>query len=143
MLARKGAAVIPPLVERLKTAEPEAGRLHALWALDAIGGNDAARAIGSMLADRSARVRLQAARSVGIRRDRAFLQQLVPLLTDRDAAVRREAAIAAGPAGRPWAPVRALYAALGDCGHIRGLVDSPGDSPVERMGQAGPGGGVA
>ena len=49
---------------------PRRGGLHALWALDAIGGADAARAIGAMLADRSARVRLQAARSVGIRRDR-------------------------------------------------------------------------
>ena len=113
ILERKGPAVVPLLVERLKAPEPETGRLHALWALDAIGGADARRAIGSMLADPSPRVRLQAARSVGIRRDRAFLEPLLRLLTDRDAAVRREAAIAAGRLGDLGASP-ALYAALGD-----------------------------
>jgi putative membrane-bound dehydrogenase-like protein len=113
MLERKAGAVIPLLVERLNKREPETGRLHALWALDAIGGSDARRAIGSTLADRSAKVRLQAARSVGIHRDREFLPQLLALLSDRDAAVRREAAIAAGRLGDLRA-APALYAALGD-----------------------------
>ena len=38
----RGRRSFPLLVERLKAAEPETGRLHALWALDAIGGGDAA-----------------------------------------------------------------------------------------------------
>src|SRR5262249_34679588 len=59
----------------------------------------------------SARVRLQAARSVGIRRDRAALPDLSCLLSDRDAAVRREAAIAIGAVGDARA-APALYAAL-------------------------------
>ena len=113
ILERKGPAIVPVLAERLKAREPETGRLHAIWALDAIGGTDARRAIGAMLADPSPRVRLQAARSVGIRRDRAFLPQLLPLLTDRDAAVRRDAAIAAGRLGDAGAGP-ALFAALGD-----------------------------
>jgi putative heme-binding domain-containing protein len=99
------------LVARLKHNGPELGRMHALWALDAIGGIEARRAIGSALGDRSARVRLQAARSTGIRRDRDALPELPRLLKDRDAAVRREAAIAIGKVGDP-AAAPALYAAL-------------------------------
>jgi putative heme-binding domain-containing protein len=113
ILEHKGPAVVPLLVERLKAPEPETGRLHALWALDSIGGADARRAIGSVLADPLPRARLQAARSVGIRRDQVYLKPLLRLLTDRDAAVRREAAIAAGRLGDLGASP-ALYAALGD-----------------------------
>ena len=111
ILAQMGPAAVPDLVARLKAGGPETGRLHALWALDAIGGPEARRAIGAALADPSARVRLQAARSAGIRRDRAALPALARLLKDRDAAVRREAAIAIGKLGDPSAAA-ALYAAL-------------------------------
>ena len=113
ILERKGSASVPFLIERLNAPDPESGRLHALWALDAIGGVDARRAIASTLTDPSPRVRLQAARSVGIRRDQAALEPLLRLLIDRDAAVRREAAIAAGRLG-DVAAGPALYAALGD-----------------------------
>ena len=51
---------------------------------------------------------------MGIRRDRAFLRAAaLASLTDRDAAVRREAAIAAGRLG-DLAAAAPLYAALGD-----------------------------
>ena len=111
ILAGMGPTVVPRLTDRLKSGGPEAGRLHALWALDAIGSPEARQAIDSVMSDSSAKVRLQAARSVGIRRDRAALTDLSRLLKDRDAAVRREAAIAIGKLG----DVRAaptLYAAL-------------------------------
>jgi putative heme-binding domain-containing protein len=112
-IARRGIGVVPLLVERLKKPEPESGRLHVLWALDAIGGKEAREAIGSMLADPQASLRLQAARSAGIRSDRTQLPALAALLIDRDAAVRREAAIALSRLGdRAAAP--ALYKALGD-----------------------------
>ncbi len=113
ILAQLGAPAVPRLVERLKRSEPETGRLHALWALDAIGGGDARRAIGATMTDPSARLRLQAARSAGIRGDKAVLTDLVRLLGDRDAAVRREAAIAIGKL-RDLSAGPALYAALGD-----------------------------
>src|SRR5262249_48530082 len=58
-------------------------------------------------------VRLQAARSAGIRRDRPALSALTPMLRDRAPAVRREAAIALGKIGDP-AAVLSLMAALGD-----------------------------
>ena len=69
--------------------------------------------LARFLADPSARVRLQAARSAGIRCDRTVLNEVCGLLADRDPAVRREAAIALGRLGDRAAAVR-LYAALGD-----------------------------
>jgi putative heme-binding domain-containing protein len=111
VLARKGSEAVPLLVTRLKGAEPELGRVHALWALDAIGGRAAREAVVAAVDDLSPRVRLQAARSVGIRGDQVALRGLVTLLKDRDAAVRREAAIALGKLGNPGA-TDALYAAL-------------------------------
>jgi putative heme-binding domain-containing protein len=113
ILARMGTKVVPLLVARLKSTAPETGRLHALWALDAIGGGEARAAIDSILADASARVRLQAVRSVGIRGDRTVLEAVLRLLKDRDPAVRREAAIAAGKLESATAGP-ALYAALDD-----------------------------
>jgi len=113
ILARMGPTLVPQLVARLNAGEPETGRLHALWALDVIGGDLARRAIGSMLADPSARLRLQAARWAGIRGDKRVLNDLGRLLGDRDAAVRREAAIAIGKLGDVSA-APALFAALGD-----------------------------
>jgi putative heme-binding domain-containing protein len=113
ILARIGAPAVPLLVARLQTQEPETGRLHALWALDAIGREAARHEIGALLADPSARVRLQAARSVGMRGDRTVAPALLRLLADRDAAVRREAAIALGKL-RDQSVAPALYAALGD-----------------------------
>jgi putative membrane-bound dehydrogenase-like protein len=110
-LAREGSAALPPLVARLRDREPEVGRLHALWALDAISGPEARMAITSVLHDASPRVRLQAARSVGIRCDQSAKIGLIPLLRDRDPAVRREAAIALGRLKDP-SSAPALYAAL-------------------------------
>jgi HEAT repeat protein/glucose/arabinose dehydrogenase len=112
-LIRAGIAVVPLLVRRLNLAEPETGRLHALWALDALGGTEARKAIAAALHDPSPRVRLQAARSAGIRRDRDVVSELAQLLHDRDPAVRREAAIAFCGMGE-GTPARELYKALDD-----------------------------
>ena len=82
-----------------------------LWALDAIGGPEVRNAIGNVRRDPSARVRLQAARSAGIRRDQAVSPVLVEELSDRDPAVRRESAVASGEAGRRRARIRPLQCA--------------------------------
>ncbi|MBX6315175.1 MAG: HEAT repeat domain-containing protein, partial [Isosphaeraceae bacterium] len=112
-LARGGAGQARLLIERLRQGEPRTGRLHALWALDAINTPEARQAIRAALHDNEAALRLQAARSAGIRRDREALASLGALLKDADAAIRREAAIALGkmgdPEAGPW-----LYEALGD-----------------------------
>ncbi len=113
ILIRAGHAAVPRLIERLNCPEPETGRLHALWALDGSGGAEARKAIASMLHDPSARVRLQAARSVGIRLDQGAASTLSQLLEDRDAAVRREAAIALGRLGDASSSPQ-LYKALDD-----------------------------
>ncbi|MDR3637524.1 MAG: HEAT repeat domain-containing protein [Isosphaeraceae bacterium] len=112
-LVRRGVAEVEPLANRLRQETPRAGRLHALWALDAIGTPEARRAILAALGDRDAEVRLQAARSAGVRADRAAGASLSALLRDPDPAVRREAAIALGKTGdRAAAP--ALLAALAE-----------------------------
>ncbi|MHB1561386.1 MAG: DUF7133 domain-containing protein, partial [Isosphaeraceae bacterium] len=61
-LASQGASAVPSLVDRLQTGGAETGRIHAIWALDAIGGVEARKAIARATGDPSARVRLQAAR---------------------------------------------------------------------------------
>jgi putative heme-binding domain-containing protein len=112
-LAAMGGGALGPLLARLKTATPQTGRLHALWALDAIGTLEARAAIRGGLGDADAEVRLQAARSAGIRHDRLARTALEARLSDSDPAVRREAAIALGKLGDA-AAVPALMNALGD-----------------------------
>ena len=95
----------------------EPDRLHALWALDAINSPHARASIRDALAHPAAEVRLQAARSSGIRRDAKAAPDLAKLLGDPDPAVRREAAIALGRIGDvSAAPL--LYAALGQSDRV-------------------------
>ncbi|WP_435010028.1 HEAT repeat domain-containing protein [Tundrisphaera lichenicola] len=111
-LASKGDSSLQPLATRLRSG-PGPGRVHAVWSLDAIGSIEARRLIRSVLSDPEASVRLQAARSSGIRRDREALPELLRLIGDPDPAVRREAAIAIGRLGEvSAAPL--LYASFGD-----------------------------
>ncbi|WP_165071625.1 HEAT repeat domain-containing protein [Paludisphaera rhizosphaerae] len=98
-LTAMGSAAVEPLVDRLSRSEPLCGRVHALWALDAIGTPPARAAIRARLGDDVAAVRIQSVRSVGIRRESLASKDVQRLLTDRDAAVRREAAIALGRLG--------------------------------------------
>jgi HEAT repeat protein/glucose/arabinose dehydrogenase len=113
ILAGQGEAALVPLTRRLHTDKPETGRLHALWALDAIGGAAARQAIRESLRDPFALLRLQAARSCGIRADPGAVDALLALLADRDPAVRREAAIALGAIGDARA-IHPLLAVLGE-----------------------------
>ena len=112
-LARQGGVAVPLLIRRLQSAQPEAGRLNALWALDAQDHDQARQAIRDALGDRSPRVRFQAARSCGLRGDREAVGGLAALLADPDPALRREAAIALGRTGSPQA-LGPLVAALGE-----------------------------
>ncbi|MDG3003701.1 HEAT repeat domain-containing protein [Paludisphaera mucosa] len=112
-LEAAGPAAVAPLIARLNRPEPLSGRLHALWALDRTGTAPGGEAIRAALLDASPQLRLHAARSAGIRRDLASRDGLAKLLSDRDPAVRREAAIALGRLG-DRAVVPALLASLGD-----------------------------
>ncbi|MBY0395721.1 MAG: HEAT repeat domain-containing protein, partial [Thermoleophilia bacterium] len=112
-LSRERAEAVEPLVARLRTPGTATGRIHALWALDAIEGVGPREAIRGGLTDPDPEVRLQAARSSGIRKDAAAGAALRALVRDPVPSVRREAAIALGRLGdRTAAP--ALYGALGD-----------------------------
>jgi len=134
-LAKAGEAATPALVARLEAEGPISGRQHAIWALDAIGGDAARRAIRGRLLDTAAPVRLQAARSVGIRRDREAAEAATKLLADRDPAVRREAAAALGRLGDGSAGP-ALFDALGDADRFaawsirRAILDIGCDDPA-------------
>ena len=112
-LAAKGKAEVDGLAARLREVEPTTGRLHALWALHALNTGEARQAVRDALNAADPEVRLQAARAEGIRGDRAAREMLESLLKDRNAAVRREAAIALGKLGDPIS-VPALLARLGD-----------------------------
>ena len=112
-IAKKGTEAIALLSDRLTKAAPDAGRIHSLWALDAINTPEARKAIRDALADSSTELRIQAARSSGNRADRSALPALVSLIQDKDPLVRRESAIAIGKLGDTSATPR-LLAALGD-----------------------------
>lgn len=116
-LASEGASALAELIRGLGSnqteSESETGRSHIVWALDAIGGGDARQAIRRALRDPSPFVRLQAARSCGIRADGEAASELARLLADRDPAVRREAAVALGRCGNAHA-IAPLIAALAD-----------------------------
>src|SRR5208337_1737730 len=112
-LAGQGERALGLLIERLHADQPETGRSHALWALDAIGGTEARQAIRKALADSSGPVRLQAARSSGVRADRGAADALRALLLNRDPSVRRESAIALGAIGDTRA-IAPLLAVLGE-----------------------------
>ncbi len=112
-LARRGGESETALVARLKTARSARLRVHALWALDAIGTPAARGAIDTAIIDDDPLVRAQAARSAGIRRDMHAVPRLICLLADTGAPARREAAIALGRINDrgSW---RELMASLGD-----------------------------
>jgi putative heme-binding domain-containing protein len=113
LIVSEGSKAVGSLVVRLTSSESGPGRIHSLWALDAIGTPEARSAIRSRLADTDAKVRLQAVRCAGIRRNREALRLLESALRDPSPAVRREAAIALGRLGDSSAGP-SLYAALGD-----------------------------
>lgn len=112
-LARGGVETEERLIARLLAPSAGLGRLHALWALDSIGGERARGAIRRALSEPDRDLRLQAIRSAGIRRDGGALAALVASVADRDPVIRREAAIALGALGDP-STASVLLERLGD-----------------------------
>jgi putative heme-binding domain-containing protein len=92
-LAASAAESERALLAKLKAPGRALGRLHALWALDAIGTAGARSTIRQVLGDPDEQIRTQAARSCGIRRDHAAQIGLERALADESATVRRESAI--------------------------------------------------
>ncbi len=79
--------------------ESPRARLAAVWTLARIPGNAARTANRAALHDRDADVAALAARNVLLWRDKAAVDDLLPLLAHDDAGVRREAAAALGVVG--------------------------------------------
>ncbi len=112
-LAAQSQETEGPLLASLRGRGARRSRLHALWALDAIGTMAARQAIREALTDADAEIRSQAARSAGIRRDRQPSAALTGLLRDASPICRRAAAIALGRIGDRGV-IWPLLAALGD-----------------------------
>ncbi|HYG77666.1 MAG TPA: PVC-type heme-binding CxxCH protein [Planctomycetota bacterium] len=101
-LAARGAKSVTLLAERLKSADHQLARIHAVWALGQIGRKDAAalNALLPILSDADAEVRAQAAKTLGDCRCAQAFDGLIKLLKDTSARPRFFAAIALGKLGR-------------------------------------------
>ncbi len=106
------SAALNGLIRSLDRGEPT-GQIHALWALDGRPEPAAKAALQRAMLYGESRVRRQAIKRAGIRRDRSALPGLTDALADEDAPIRREAAIAIGRLGLPTAAT-ALYPLIGD-----------------------------
>jgi putative membrane-bound dehydrogenase-like protein len=112
MLAKLGDKAVGALSRVLQdSAGPEAQR-NAVWALTRIDSIDARRAVRVALHEKDNTVRHIAVQSIGLWRDQDAMSDLLPMLQDDDAQVRRNAAEALGRIGNA-AAVPALLNAAG------------------------------
>jgi putative heme-binding domain-containing protein len=108
-LARHGAAAVPALRDVLRAGFSRT-RLHAVAALARMQEPEARAVVRATLDDRDASVRLAAAITVGLHRDRDAFDRLEVMLAKDTPALRREAATALGRIGRREAVPRLLEA---------------------------------
>src|SRR5207249_3926291 len=99
-LAKRGPAAVPALQEVLTSTAPVRSRRNAIWALNRIDSSEARRAVRRGLQDKEPGVRLTAATSAGLLRDRSARQRLEELVRVDTPPLRREAATALGRLGR-------------------------------------------
>lgn len=92
---RRGDISVPTLQRALGRSDIRA-RLGAVWALCRIGTDPARTAVRIALQDRDEDVRVAACLATGTTTDTGALPQLIELLQDESAAVRREAAASLG-----------------------------------------------
>jgi putative membrane-bound dehydrogenase-like protein len=120
-LAKQGREAVSPIAARL--AQPKTsteGRLNALWTLTRIDDSAARLAVREAFKDPDVDIRLAAIYSAGLHHDTDSLEPLIKLTTDKDAAVRRQAATTLSRLGKSEA-VPALLTALRDCKDDRWL----------------------
>ncbi|MCA9061656.1 MAG: sulfatase-like hydrolase/transferase [Planctomycetaceae bacterium] len=105
--ARRGAAMIDRLATSVRTGDVRVRR-NAVWALTRLSPasvlteqqrEDSLKAIRMGLSDDLPSIRQAACHSAAVLRDAAALSQLIDLLQDSSAAVRRQAAVALGRIG--------------------------------------------
>jgi putative membrane-bound dehydrogenase-like protein len=110
-LARQGRHAVAMLHQVVHKSGSVRARRNAVWTLTRIEDPAARAAVRSALTDREDSVRLTAAGSAGLHRDREALKPLEELVKSGTPAVRRQAATALGRLRRPEA-VPALVEAL-------------------------------
>ncbi len=112
LLVEAGAAAVAQLgAARGQLTSPDA-RCASVWALFRIGSPDAEKGVRAALKDTDFRVRVAAARAVGMARDSQAVDTLLALVKqDQQSSVRREAATALGMIGDTRAVPSLLAAA--------------------------------
>lgn len=104
-LADKRPAVVKRAIEvlaqenNIDALRATDARLHAVWTLNRIPGQQAREAIRELLLNKDPRVRAAAIHSVALWRDRDALKPLIGLLSDKDQELRRLASMALGRIG--------------------------------------------
>jgi putative membrane-bound dehydrogenase-like protein len=99
LLVNRGAASIEPLKTAGKKLQSYEARAAAVWALYRIGTPDAEAAVRDGLHDSDFRVRMAAARAVGMARDAKAVERLREMVVHDEPAARRQAATALGQIG--------------------------------------------
>lgn len=94
-----GEAAVGSLTSVLKQSKSVDARTKAVFALYRIGTGPALAGVRMGLSDRDVQVRVAAARSVGLARDKAATPKLLALVGAGDLATRRQAATALGQLG--------------------------------------------
>lgn len=107
------SAAVEVLKKTLQTSKAEDVRTKAVFALYRIGTAEAQSAVRSALDDTHPQVRIAAARSVGLSKDKQAVGKLMELLSQQDPAGRRQSATALGQIGDPQAVPALLAAAEG------------------------------
>jgi putative membrane-bound dehydrogenase-like protein len=112
-LVDQGANAIPVLTRLLRTSAPVDARTKAVFALYRIGTPEAISQVRGGLNDADPQVRVAAARSLGLARDKQAVPELMKLVGKDEPAVRRQAATALGQIGDVKAVPALLAAAEG------------------------------
>ncbi|QHT68181.1 c-type cytochrome [Rhodocytophaga rosea] len=109
-----GETAVIPLSEALKNYKLADVRTKAVFILYRIGTDKALTGIRSALGDADLQVRVAAARSVGLAKDKQAINKLMEMVAKDEAAAKRQAATALGQIGAPLAVPALLSAADGN-----------------------------
>ena len=110
-LVGQGVEAVAVLSEAVRAADREDIRTQAVFVLYRIGTAEAMKAVRHALSDPSLAVRVAAARSVGLARDKPSVDRLAEMVQQDDPAARRQAATALGHIGDARAVPELLAAA--------------------------------
>lgn len=95
-IAAQGPEIIPSLDRTIEESDDQLVRLHSLWAMRMIGGDQARGPLVKTLKDKDEEIRAQAAKAIGECGYIEVAGALVPLLKDESARVRYFAAVSLG-----------------------------------------------